>query len=210
MRYLAKKNFSEETEKKMRWVRRMYGEWRVERNNTYGQDDLIDCDLENVSTINQCSLLNAMRKFITEVRKLDGTDFPPKTLYQIVICVQFYLETLGFTWCLIEDEVFTDLKFTLDNLMKMRTSLGIGINVRKADVISKTDEDILWNRNVLGTDNPEQLMHMVLYIVGLFCALCAGKEHRALCSIPFNSQFTWMSDDHGSYFLAELCNSYAF
>ena len=142
-----------------------------------------------------------MTKFITEVRKLDGSDFPPKTLYQIVICVQFYLETLGYTWHLIKDEVFTDLRHTLDNLMKPRTLMGICINVRKADIITKTEKDILWSRNVLGSDTPEQLLHTVLYLVGLSCALHVGKEHRALCSIPFNSQFTWLTDDSGSYFL---------
>ena len=201
LKYLAKKHFSEETQKTIRWVHQMYDDWRVERNKNFGQDEIIECDLENVSTISESSLLIGMTKFITEVRKLDGSDFPPKTLYQIVICVQFHLETLGYTWRLIDDKMFTDLRFTLDNLMKMRTSLGIGINVRKADVISKTDEDILWCRNVLGTQNPEQLLHTVLYVVGLSCALCAGKEHRSLRSIPFNSQFIWLTDDNGSYFL---------
>ena len=35
--------------------------------------------------------------FLTEVKKIDGSDFPGKTLYDILICVQFYLETLGFS-----------------------------------------------------------------------------------------------------------------
>ena len=108
-----------------------------------------------MSTITVESLVFGMRRFIIEVRKLDGEDFPPKTLYQIVLCVQFYCETEGITWQLLEDEAFKELKFTLDNVMKQHTSSGIGIIVKKADIISKTDEDILWNRGILGSENPE-------------------------------------------------------
>ena len=64
--------------------------------------------------------------------------------------------------------------------MKECTSAGLGITVRKADIITKMDEDILWHTGILGTENPEQLMHTVLYLVGLYCALRAGKEHRNL------------------------------
>ena len=146
---LAYKNFSEETQKKICWVCKMYSEWRDVRNFNHGQDEFISCDLENLSTITVESLVFGMRRFIIEVRKLDGEDFPPKTLYQIVLCIQFYCETEGITWRLLEDEAFKELKFTLDNVMKQHTSSGIGIIVKKADIISKTDEDILWNPGIL-------------------------------------------------------------
>ena len=124
---------------------------------------------------------------------------PPKTLYQIVVCVQFYLETQGFSWKILEDDRFKELKFTLDNLMKAHTSQGLGVSVRKADIISKTDEDILWNSGVLGSNTPEKLLYTVLYLVGLNCALHAAKEHCNLRSKQ--GQFSCMFDDHGTQFL---------
>ena len=162
---------------------------------------MIACDLEYATTITPETLIFTMRHFITEIRKLDGSDYPPKTLYQIVLCVQFHLETLGFSWKIIDDDMFKEIRFTLDNVMKMRTVAGVGITVRKADIITKTDEDILWSKGVLGTDCPEQLLNTVLYVVGLNCALRAGKEHRKLRSIPFSSQFTFMHDDQGTRFI---------
>ena len=33
------------------------------------------------------SLIFAMSRFITEVKKVDGSEYPGKTLYDIVICV---------------------------------------------------------------------------------------------------------------------------
>ena len=146
------------------------------RNQNQFENEMVGCDLEYFITITVDSLIFAMRRFITEVRKLDGSDFPPKTLYQIVLCVQFHLETLGFNWKIIDEETFKEIRFTLDNVMKMRTSLGVGISVKKADIITKMDEDILWSKGVLGTDSPEKLLFTVLYVVGLNCAFVRRKR----------------------------------
>ena len=200
LQVLSRKNFSDETSKKVRWVQNMFADWRFHCNFNFS-DEVISCDLEYVSTISVDSFNYAMPRFITEVRKLDGSDFPAKTLYQIVICVQFYLETQGINWKLLDDKKFTEVKYTLDNVMKARTAAGIGITVNKSDVLSKTDEDILWSQGLLGTDTPEKLLNTVLFTLDLNCALRAGKEHRSLCSTPFQSQFSWCYDDRGVKFL---------
>ena len=41
----------------------------------------------------------------------------------------------------------------------------------------------------------------IVFMIGKGCALRAGKEHRALCSPPFNSQFEFLHDSEGSVFL---------
>ena len=109
---------------------------------------------------------------------------------------------MGLVWKLLDNKEFTELKFTLENTMKQWVTNGIGINVKKADIISVVEEDILWERGILGSENPEQLLQTILYVIGLNCALCAGKKHRPLHSIPFGSQFQWVRYDfHDQYFL---------
>ena len=190
---LGRKKFSGETEKKIGWVRHMFSDWKEVHNAT--GIDFVECDLEKIISINVENFVFAMKRFITEIRKLDGTDFPAKTLYQIVLCVQFHLESKGLIWKILAEKQFSEVRFTLDNVMKLRVSQGIGLTVKKADIISVVDEEILWERGVLGSENPEQLLNTVLYLVGFNCALRAGKEHRALHSISFNSQFQWVRDD---------------
>ena len=63
----------------------MFAEWREVCNFEHDHDDYINCDLEDMSTITVDSLVSGMRWFITEIRKKDGNDFPPKMLYQIVL-----------------------------------------------------------------------------------------------------------------------------
>ena len=86
---LTRKNFSDETMKKINWVYNMFQDWRNYRNTL--ELTKIHCDLSEPSTINEYSVKFALCRFITEVKKLDGSDFPARTLYDITICFQFYL-----------------------------------------------------------------------------------------------------------------------
>ena len=166
---MSHKQFSPETNKKIRWVTKMYRQWRAYRHQL-GME-FITCDLDNSTTITQESVTHTVYHFITEVKKVDGSDFPGKTLYEIVICLQFYLETIGFPWKIVNDDKFTNVKYTLDNMMKLRTEQGIGVSVHKAEVLTATDEDLLWSLGFLGTSNPTQLLNTVVFTIGKGLAL---------------------------------------
>ena len=163
--------------------------------------EYIQCDLQDGATITAESLKFALCCFIMEIKKINGEEYPGKTLYHIVVCMQFHLECLGFAFKLINDPAFKDLKFTLDNTMKARVSQGIGLSVKKADVLTAMDEDLLWSMGLLGTDHPDQLPNTVIYSVGKGFALRAGKEHRALRGLPFTSQFKFMQGSDREIFL---------
>ena len=197
---MSHKNLSEDTMKKVNWVVRMYCDWRMHRN-TGGDDKSIWCDLDVKETITEESLIYALTCFMTEVKKIDGSEYPAKTLYEIIICVQFHLETLGFGWKLLSCEIFKEIKFTLDNLMKLRTSQGVGGKVKKADILTQTHEEYLWSVGLFELSNPEALLATIVFIVGKGFALHAGKEHHVLCSPPFDSQFQFMHDEDGQVFI---------
>ena len=143
----------------------------------------------------------ALCRFITEIKKVNGEDFPGKTLYLIVVCVQFHLECLGFAFKLINDPAFKDLKYTLDNTMKARCAQGIGHSVCKAECLTAAHEDLLWALGLLGTCNPDQLLNTVIFCIGKGFTLQACQEHRALRGFAFQSQFKFMHDPDGEIFL---------
>ena len=203
---LKYKNFSPDTMKKVKWVTKMYREWRNYRH-TLPNMQFIQCDLDDKNTITKDTLIFAMCRFITEVKKVDGSDFPGKTLYEIVICVQFHLETIGFGYKLLNDEYFKDVKYTLDNVMKLRTVQGLGNSVKQAEILSVTQEEYLWNVGLLGFNDPETLLNTVVFVLGKGCALHAGKEHYSLRRPPFNSQFHFLHDDDDGQVFLRYCEN---
>ena len=186
--------------KKVQWVRHMYNDWRNYRNTS---DDLqsVECDIEDIYNLSQESLKNTLCLFLTEVKCVDGEEFPVCTMYDVVICLQFWLESNGLGWKLISGEVFSDVKFPLDNIMKSRYEAGIGKEIHQAEVIGIEEEDILWNLGLLGMHSPEVLLNTLVYMIGLHCALRAGKEHRVLRSIPFESQFEYIYEPSGEMYV---------
>ena len=127
-------NFAPDTMKKIQCVTKMYRDWR-EYRHSFLDKQRITCDLDDKSTITKESLIFALSHFLTEVKKVDGSDFPGKTLYEILICMQFHLECIGFAWKLVNDEAFKDIKYTLDNVMKIRASQGVGKSGKKAQIL---------------------------------------------------------------------------
>ena len=200
MQSMTRKTFSDETMKKVNWVRRMYNDWRNFRND-HPNLQSVGADIEDLPNLSKSDFSTSVCKFITEVKKVDGSDFPTRTLYDIVICLQVWLESNGYNWKLVNDDEFQELKYTLDNLMKMRAADGLGLKVRKAEVLTFTDEDLLWSLGLLGSHSPQVLLNTIVFQLGLTCALRAGKEHRSLRSIPFKSQFEILYNSSGSTFL---------
>ena len=82
---LSHKNFSPNTIKQICWVRRMYQDWRAHRHSC-GLEFIV-CDLEEKATITAESLKFALCHFITQVKKVNGEDFPGKTLYHIIVYI---------------------------------------------------------------------------------------------------------------------------
>ena len=66
----------------------------------------ISVDLENPATFNKEDMVFALSHFICETRKIGGEEFPPSTLCYILITVQMHLESLGYSWKLIDGPEF--------------------------------------------------------------------------------------------------------
>ena len=203
MTKLTYKKFSDETNKKIKWVLKMYREWRINRITRECQDDTINniCDLDDVDNIKKENLVTGVCRFLTEIKKLNGCEFPGKTLFEMVICVQFHLESCGKSWKLLSHDEFKDIKFTLDNLMKERCSQGIGTKVRQAEKLTQFHEEVFWSMGLLGSKDPSTLLNTVIFMLGKGLALRAGEEHRYLKSPLFSSQLSFMHDEEGSVFV---------
>ena len=122
----------------------------------------------------------SIARFICEVRKENGEEYPGQTLYELVIQLQLFLEQNGLNYKLVNEDCFIQLKNTLDFVMKERASAGIGIEKRKALAITLDEEEQLWERGILGMDTLQRLLDALVYMIGLHFAFRTDLEHRNL------------------------------
>lgn len=118
--------------------------------------------------------------FLTEIRRIDGTNFKAKTVFEYIMTIQSALlhlrcQCYGF----LNDQVFVPIKNALDNRMKQLQTEGLGFNPQQADVITLEMEEALWLGGQLGSECPAMLLNTLVYMLGIHLGLRSG-EHRKL------------------------------
>ena len=69
-------------------------------------------------TLNSGDLTFALAHFIHEIKRLDGSHYPPNTLGEIIIMIQMYLNKSDVYWKLLEDRKFMNLSNILNIMYK--------------------------------------------------------------------------------------------
>ena len=139
------------------WAVNLYRDWRQNRISIPGANvQLFNADLRFLENFNKAELCFALCRFFREVKKLDGRDYPPNTVRELVIMIQMYLHENGVFWKLFDDNEFASLRNVVDNTMKERHSVGLGVR-KSSEIISLDHEDKLFSTSVLGESNPLQL-----------------------------------------------------
>ena len=115
-------------------------------------------------------------KFILEVRKADGSPYPPKSLHQIVCGIQRYVHEHQPAVNFLKDAKFAGLRRTLDSEMKRLRAEGHGVMPRRAEPLTVEEENQLWQCRLLREHSPQALLHTVLFLCGMYFALCMVRS----------------------------------
>ena len=130
-------------------------------------------------------LAKSMEMFVLEVRKKDGTEYVPSTLYHMVCGIMRHLRASGdISIDFFKNDEFIDFRSTLDGEMKRLTAKGLGATTKKVECIEIDEEETLWSKGILGDHSPSSLLNTIFYMNGLYFALRSGKEHRQLRYSP--------------------------
>ena len=191
---LSNRKFSEQSRNRIKWALKMFNEWhnnRMSEVHVEGQRRRSDLQFSDYS---QQDLCYTLYRFITEVRKMDKSEFPPNSVQEIIIMIQMFLNERGVYWKLLDGENFHQLRNTVDNVMKDRHAKGLGVK-KSSQVISLANEAKLFESRALGEENPIQLLRTVIYMLGLHLALRGDLEHMRLRRPGFGCQITTELDD---------------
>ena len=86
--------------------------------------------------------------FVVEARKRDGSNYPPNTNHQLHCGLNRALAAADRgSVKIFDDHQFAAFKDTLDSRIKLLKATG-KFETRKAEVITKEIEDLLWEKDV--------------------------------------------------------------
>ena len=178
----ATKTYSDASIRKARWAIHIFEQWQQICNfNTNHTGDpgkhIITGTLLDMSDEYLCLTLC---KFVMEIKKQNSQLYPKETLYEIVLVLQSHLEMSGHSVKFLENGKFKQLWNTLDNQMKQLSKIGAVHPKEQADPIEISEEELMWNKGILGDDTPEKLVNTVLYLFRVHFALRAVDEHKSL------------------------------
>ena len=146
---MSRKVFAPQSRKKMKWAMNLYSEWRANRIGNPGVSScIVNANLDRFDSFTKGELAYSLCRFVREVRKLNGTENPPNTIREIVVMIQMFLHQNGINWKLLEGDEFLSLRNVVDNTMKERHALGMGVK-NSSEVISLAHEDKLFKSGVL-------------------------------------------------------------
>ena len=125
---LKTRQLKRQTFNKMQWGVRAHQSWRDDKIKNCASLDMkvFDANLENLGSLHKSDLCHALTKFIPEVTKLNGDDYRGKSLYEMVVSIQKFLNQYDLAWKLIDEPEFLDIKTVLDNVMKEWVKANIG------------------------------------------------------------------------------------
>ena len=98
--------------------------------------------------------------FIHEVRKQNCSEYPPNTLHHIVSGIMRYIRNeCGHPEIdLFKDPEFGDFRSSMDAEMKRLQSAGLGSERKQAEPLTLEEEEMLWEKKILGDHNPKTLL----------------------------------------------------
>lgn len=192
---------AESTQRKIRWAVDLFKEWVTQRNKNAVEDTSLNISpiLVELEDMTKDEINYSLSRFVCEIKKKNGNDFPGETLHEIIICIQLFFEQRNQCYKFLSDPEFMQLRNTLDTMMQEKKKAGIGIRRKQAQVIDIDEEKLMWEKNVLGSDSPSKLVNTLVYLIGLNFALRGGQEHRNLRWK--NSQLQLMNAKDGKCFL---------
>ena len=189
--------FAPQSQRKIKLIVNLYLEWHRNRiRRPFCTNQIINANLDLVFQITQVDLAYSLCRFIREVNKINGEDYPPNTIREMIIMVQMFLQSNGINWKLLDGSAFVRLRNVLDNTMEERHAAGLGMK-KSSEIITTKVEQTLFDSGVIGLDTPQKLLNGVIYFLGIYLALRGVQEHSNLRCPGCNPQITVCHDSRG-------------
>ncbi len=132
-------------------------------------DDLLKLKNEELNVL--------LADFLREVRKPSGEPYAPESLYYLCLGIQYYLQEKGRA-----ENIFLDSDL-FDNFQEVFNEVALRYQIRinqEGLIVSRIEEEILWESKQLGAYSPFVLLNTILYFNTKYFFLDKPEAHLQL------------------------------
>ena len=174
-------------------------DWLRSRNLA-SPDDVCPKD---ILSLDDANLLDKwLSLFTIEVRRKDGSEYPPATIHMLLCGLQHVMrcENKNPLDIFAKNDVrLRRFHGTMETVFQELHKKGVGAAVKHTPSISSEEEDRVWEAGIMGDKSPTALLNAVFFLNGMNFSLRGGKEHRELKrSQLIREGDHWKYIEHGS------------
>ena len=183
------------TESCDRWAIKNLRMWIWVRNQRC-QDD--QCP-EDLMEREDAELLNKwLAIFVNEVRRSDGSQYSPKSVYSLLCGLQRYLRRHSTSRINILDADDPRFRRLGESVRSYRALKGLEMETQRPEVITKEEENRMWELGALGDGSPKALLRS-MYFLNVKNFGIRGGQHRKLKLSQFKREGDhWEFTEEGS------------
>ena len=182
------------TKKHTKWSTNVYNSWREAREQAFVDFQPENLKFPKIPTLVAITLDEIhywLSKFAVEVKKREGSSYRHEVLYSLFSGINRAIQENQPTMNLFQTPNLKPFQQVLDG--KLKELQAVQVHFRKrADAVSLTDEEKMWEQGILGTHCQDALINTLLLLTGKLFALRGGPEQRSLSQHQL--QFEELSD----------------
>ena len=182
-----KDRIPQKTQQATGWAVRVYSDWKGWRSTKNCGEPF--WPIPNLQDGSLPALDYWLARFITEIKRRDGTDYPPNTLKSIASGVQRHMQEdcnrRDINIFQKSDTSFKTFRSALQSRTKQLLSKGVGVSTKHKDPVTSNDEQTLWDTNVFSTGSGQGLSYCVFFYNCKVFGLRGMDEHVHLMTDQF-------------------------
>ena len=166
------------TKKNNDWAYNNFNSWREARNRAFPTDQ---CPLDLIETPPwDChALCYCLARFACETRNKEGKKYPATTVFSLLSALLRRMRGVDAdcpNFLDAKDARFKEMHCILDAYFRELRNDGVGAEVKKSSLVTREEEDALWENGVLGVDTSECLLHAIFFTTAKISAFVEGKN----------------------------------
>ncbi|VDI12601.1 Hypothetical predicted protein [Mytilus galloprovincialis] len=165
---------SQSTRYHYKWGYNVFSNCQKERRARPISDNLpipVETITQSITEMEPCVRDTSLQYFLAEAKKTDGNDYPSAFFYHLFVAIQGQIRLSDPAVNLLTQSTYVKCRIVLDSMMKKKIRRGVRCREsKKGRTNLSLEENILWERAVIGSDDPPKLLETMVYLNGIHFA----------------------------------------